>query len=263
MMYNEEMEALIQAALQDGVVTDKEREILKRRAAKEGIDVDEFEMVLDARIAKLQKETNTPPPAPTQNKTSSYQGDVRKCPACGTIVPPLSLRCPGCGVEFRNAEANQTAMSLKAALEAIDHEEDTGGYYMSGNSPLAALGNNLIGSFMSDKRKRKVQIIQTTPIPNTREDLLEMLMLCTGNAEYNTSNTAMGASELTEAWRAKTRQVILKTEMLLKDDPDAKHLVAEAKKTLGKWSPAKKMIVGYIAFLVIGGLVCLLISMFM
>ncbi len=45
-MYNEQIESLISAALADGVLTEKEKQILFKRAESMGIDLDEFEMVL-------------------------------------------------------------------------------------------------------------------------------------------------------------------------------------------------------------------------
>lgn len=48
-LYSERIEALIEAALVDGELTDKERALLKKKAKEEGIDPDEFEMVLNAR----------------------------------------------------------------------------------------------------------------------------------------------------------------------------------------------------------------------
>lgn len=48
-LYSERIEALIDAALVDGEITDKERAVLIKRAKEEGIDPDEFEMVLNAR----------------------------------------------------------------------------------------------------------------------------------------------------------------------------------------------------------------------
>lgn len=55
-MYNEKLEALITAALADGVLTDKEKQILFKKAEAMGIDLDEFELVLDGRLAKRKKE---------------------------------------------------------------------------------------------------------------------------------------------------------------------------------------------------------------
>lgn len=55
-MYNEELEALISAALADGVLTEKEKQILFKKAEAIGIDLDEFEMVLAGRLAKRKEE---------------------------------------------------------------------------------------------------------------------------------------------------------------------------------------------------------------
>lgn len=51
-MYNEQIEVLISAALADGVLTEKEKQILFKKAESMGIDLDEFEMVLDARLVE-------------------------------------------------------------------------------------------------------------------------------------------------------------------------------------------------------------------
>ena len=54
-LYSEKIEGLIDAALADGVLTEKEKQILFKKAQAEGIDLDEFEMVLDARLVELEK----------------------------------------------------------------------------------------------------------------------------------------------------------------------------------------------------------------
>ena len=55
-MYNEQLEQLIDAALTDGTLTEKEKQILYKKAMVMGVDLDEFEMVLEARLIKLKKE---------------------------------------------------------------------------------------------------------------------------------------------------------------------------------------------------------------
>lgn len=52
-VFPERLEAMIEAALQDGVLTQKEKEVIFRRAEKEGEDLDEFEILFDARLAQL------------------------------------------------------------------------------------------------------------------------------------------------------------------------------------------------------------------
>ena len=56
-MYNEQIEALISAALADGMLTEKEKQVLFKKAQTQGIDLDEFEMVLEARL--YEKKTKT------------------------------------------------------------------------------------------------------------------------------------------------------------------------------------------------------------
>lgn len=52
--FSSRMEALISASLQDGVLTDLEKAVLKKRAEKEGEDWDEVEMIIEARLAEMQ-----------------------------------------------------------------------------------------------------------------------------------------------------------------------------------------------------------------
>lgn len=48
--YDPQLEKLIAIALKDGIITDKERQILIKKAVEFGVDPDEFEMELDSRI---------------------------------------------------------------------------------------------------------------------------------------------------------------------------------------------------------------------
>lgn len=65
-MYNEKLEALITAALADGVLTDKEKNLLFKKAEAMGIDRDEFELVLEGRLAKRKKEMEAQDPQATK-----------------------------------------------------------------------------------------------------------------------------------------------------------------------------------------------------
>ena len=89
---NPEIEKLIDFALADGVITDKEREIIRKKAEKLGEDPDEAEMILDAKLAMQNKDTvastppipsspppvasappTPPPPTPPPPTTKSYK----------------------------------------------------------------------------------------------------------------------------------------------------------------------------------------------
>ena len=73
-MYNEKLEALITAALADGVLPDKEKNLLFKKAEAMGIDRDEFELVLEGRLAKRKKEMETQ--APQAAKPAKKEGAI-------------------------------------------------------------------------------------------------------------------------------------------------------------------------------------------
>ena len=72
-MYNEQIENLIQLALADGELTEKEKQILFKKAEAVGIDLDEFEMVLDAKLFEKQQSIKaaTPSAAVQESKLDS------------------------------------------------------------------------------------------------------------------------------------------------------------------------------------------------
>lgn len=251
-MYNEQIENLINAALADGVLTEKEKQILFKKAQAMGIDLDEFEMVLDARLVELKKkeakeveqhelEMEKIKAAQKSAPKSEKYGDVRKCPACGAMVESFMAKCPECGYEFTNVEGNNTVQKLLKSLDEIDRE---------GNSVSVSTISKMSGN---DKvTTRKVQLIQNFPIPNTKEDIIEMLTLCQGNCNPN-SYVIQSDVKIANAWRSKTKQIIAKARLILKDDPDIQPLILDAEKVLKKkkWSPIKKVIVGIVAFVAI------------
>ena len=80
-----DLEKLIQAALADGVVTDKERAILIKKVKESGGDTDEFEMLLDARIYEAQqkngKAKSVPKPAPKPEPKPASEPKAEPKPA--------------------------------------------------------------------------------------------------------------------------------------------------------------------------------------
>ena len=141
-MYNEQLEQLIDAALADGELTEKEKQILFRKAQALGVDLDEFEMVLDSRLLKLKKaeEEKIKASAPKSNKL----GDVKKCPACGAMIQSYQGVCSECGYAFENIEVNANLAKLN---EIISKKDDY------------------------DARKE----IRSFPIPTTKSDLFEFI----------------------------------------------------------------------------------------
>lgn len=255
-MYNEKMESLISAALADGVLTEKEKQILFKKAESMGIDLDEFEMVLDARLVELKKkeareaeqhalEMEKAKIAQKSAPKSNKYGDVRKCPTCGAIVESFQTKCPECGHEFANVDANITTKKFQKKLEEIDAE---------GNGAFGGIGKFFGTDAITTK---KVQLIQTFPIPNAKEDLLEMLLLCYSNSEGLGDSSSASDNKITEAWRLKSKQVVEKAKMLLKDVPEAQEIISKIEKEAKQRKLKKTLIITIIvvaAIALYGGL---------
>lgn len=72
-LYSEKLMSLIDLALSDGELTEKEKQILFKKAEAEGIDLDEFEMVLDSKLKILQTPKKSESIAPNREiNTGAY-----------------------------------------------------------------------------------------------------------------------------------------------------------------------------------------------
>lgn len=166
-MYNEELETLIDAALADGELTEKEKQILFKKAQSMGIDLDEFEIVLDGRFAKIKKEQKMNLPR------TEKLGNIVVCPACGANIPGGSAVCPECGHEFRHVEANSSLQKLSKLLEEANEKDAS---QNSGDTMKALFG-------VRSKQSHVENVLSNFPVPNTSDDLLEVLAFVQGNAK--------------------------------------------------------------------------------
>lgn len=113
----EELNALIQEYLTDGVLTDKERQVILNKAEKMGLDHDEIDLYLDAQVQKIDQQTDA-----VMRKQKG-----KTCPYCGGSVPLLTDKCPHCG-------ENITPEASKELQDIFDNLEDALVDYKSGKN---------------------------------------------------------------------------------------------------------------------------------
>jgi len=193
-----ELEKLLNIALQDNVVTDKEREILFKKAEKLGVDIDEFEMELEGILNK------------EGSKQQGKKLETMKCPNCGAEIPAFSIKCEFCMFELKNINANSSITKLFEMLNEAENNRKKGG--------LKAFFDGI-----DDTDKKKLEIISSFPIPTTKEDILEFLALAAPKA--NVPNFIMSMTDeglrtkpYAVAWKEKCEQAIIKARFSFKDD---------------------------------------------
>ena len=246
MLYNEKIEALISAALADGVLTEKEKQILFKKAQAEGIDLDEFEMVLDARIVELEKAEKQKAEAKAKESApkSTKYGDVRKCPVCGAMVPALAGVCPECGYEFSGVDANLSSKKLADLIllenEKFDKILKDKLSELKVEAKERLLNKEEVGVkeyyLEKDLQKKRLSnlhtIITTFPIPNTKADLFEFISALTPKTQEK---------YLGKAYRVKLDECIIKAKSLFPNDDTFVKLITEYE--IGKTQKKRKIII--------------------
>lgn len=202
-MYNEQIEALISAALADGMLTEKEKQVLFKKAQAQGIDLDEFEMVLDARLVELEKaeKAKAAAAAPKSNKL----GDVRKCPQCGAVIGSFQMICPECGFEFSNVGVNEYVKNFSQGLTDLQHTTDYG-------KPHGLRQMFDTDGYYEQRRRDQVlesveaRFVKNYPLPMTKEDCIEALNFIAPKITLSGSNSA------TYTWKKKYNAILQKLE---------------------------------------------------
>lgn len=172
-MFSKELESLIQATLEDGILEDNEKAALVKRAQNEGVDLDELEIYINSILQKRKRELN-------EKKESEYSQIEKEkkaalgkvCPKCGRQVPPLTLVCE-CGYEFTSARQVSSVNKLFDSIEEIQ------------SAPMKSR-NTSSEEYKEEKKNRNKQIrnlINLFPVPNTKEDIIEFLSLAFPNAQ--------------------------------------------------------------------------------
>lgn len=147
-------------------------------------------------------------------KREDYAGTIFKCPSCGESIPSFVDKCPTCGHEFRNVDVARSVRELSERLSAIERKR-------SKNPPQK--GERDAGG-ISSIDEQKINLIRNFPIPNTKEDLSEFMILALSNydVDYTDAGDEDGSDSeraLSDAWKAKLEQAFNKAEVLFGDDP--------------------------------------------
>ncbi len=120
---------------------------------------------------------------PTDNnenlkRKAAYEGIIHKCPQCGEVLNSFITSCPSCGHEIRGAVTTNAIREFVAKLD---------------RSTTEILKANIIRSF---------------PIPNTKEDIYEFIILAASNIDENPNKVVF------DAWMSKFNQAYEKGKIL-------------------------------------------------
>lgn len=183
-----------------------------------------------------------------------YQDDLvfDKCPECGEPIPPFATRCPSCGMEFQGRNSVIMLSRMLDEIESTRPREDR---------PKRKLFTSKSEiEYVTPTDNRKATLIQSYPIPNTKEDLIEFVVLASANISPRDLSEEMPTTgsgrAISSAWYSKMQQAQAKAVVALADDDKAlKAVLKRCEKTEKAISKARRrgysIIVAAIVFMIV------------
>ena len=167
-MFSKELENLINATLEDGVLEEYEKAALVKRAQAEGVDLTELEIYINSILQRRKRERSKAEEARQEiidkKKEEAYG---RVCPNCGKQVNSMTLKCD-CGYEFTNTAVRSSVQILADKIEKITNE-------------ASKISNE--ADREGKKTKEIVDAITIYPVPNTKEDIIEFCAMAISNSK--------------------------------------------------------------------------------
>ena len=119
-----------------------------------------------------------------------HEGETHQCPQCGEILDSFITKCPTCRYELRGIKNSNAINSLAEKLENATSE------------------------------KQRITIIKSFPVPNTREDIFEFMVLASSNFDSSYYVTHLDEEDISDAWLTKIEQCYSKAKLSFGKHPD-------------------------------------------
>lgn len=146
--------------------------------------------------AKFCAECGTPVSTTESKRKTVFEGDIHKCPHCGETLRAFETICPTCGTELRGAKSSSAISALSEKLENATSE------------------------------KQRIVIIKNFPIPNTKEDIFEFMLLASSNFDSSYYATHLHEEDISDAWLTKIEQCYSKAKLSFGSHPDFEQIEA-------------------------------------
>ena len=154
----------------------------------------------------------------TERKTV-FDGEIHKCSHCGEILKAFEMVCPSCKFEIRGTKSSSAVSELVKKIEELDRKKYD-------DSFIKSIKRKLDGTKLSPIEEQKISLISNFPIPNTKEDILEFMILSSSHILAKkpsgdiSEHDELLYEELKKAWKMKFEQAYDKAKICIKNDED-------------------------------------------
>lgn len=166
-----------------------------------------------------------------------YDGEIHRCPNCGDILDAYESVCQSCGYERRGAKATSSVQELAKKIERIESQRQL-------QKKPSILAQAFAGSSLSGTDWQIINLIQSFPIPNTKEDIMEFAVLAISNVDpdaFSTQYNSVPKKAMSNAWLSKFEQAYQKGKLMFGNSPELENIYSLyiAKKKSIKWNKNK------------------------
>lgn len=210
-----EIEKLIELAIVDGQITDKERKVILKKANEFGIDKDEVEMILDGKLHQLEA---------SKQKEKEKVGNIKTCPACGAYVKAFIIKCESCDFEFIETNASKFTKKIAGKIQMIINEYSI----KTSNIPFDIDDRDeMIDNIYFERDSKIANEIRILPTPTNKEDLIEFLAYAFSNGSDNSLDKNGYPKIIPKAWKEKLSETIIKSKILFEKEAHIMSVILE------------------------------------
>lgn len=158
-------------------------------------------------------------------RKQEFAGKIIKCPNCGEVLNSFVSNCPSCGYELRGAKSSNSVREFATKLGQIEEKRE------SKKGPSSIIGK-IYGSDgqLTKTDEQKINLIRSFSVPNTKEDVLEFMILASSNIDvsvYGWGDKGViteSRKAVSEAWIAKMEQVYEKAKLTFGNTPEFQNI---------------------------------------
>lgn len=159
-------------------------------------------------------------------RQQEFAGKIVKCPNCGAPLKAFSATCDSCGYELRGVHTTSTVQEFETELKKIESGR-------TNKHTLTEMMSHSFGMNADTVDQQLADRISNFFVPNTREDIIEFLILAASNidpAAYDQSSNGYSPAQrkgkltLSNAWDSKYNQLHQKAKLMFPDDLKLKEI---------------------------------------
>ena len=148
-----------------------------------------------------------------KEESNNNQIAIYRCPCCNAALDSFEARGPYCNIELRDLKSSKVVQGFLNGYNKIINKEmpDFSNYRKKDKEEQ-------LYYFQSQKEELAINYIKNYPVPNSREELIEFMILTISNIDLGLDYD----NAINSAWIDKMEQIMKKAEITFKNEQDLK-----------------------------------------